>query len=171
MEPPWARHVPTLTWTGGVDVEVVEVGFTSAVPSKAGEPAFVVRFRGPVLNRSLSFDEVRGGSDVGGVTPGNPVTPVHVPIGSVRAEFCVDNADEGFPVLFGVVPAVPEPCCGMTVAAGVDVDGAGVEEDPRVDVAEEGVEDAEAVPPADPVEPAAGGVAAPAGEVLVVDTR
>ncbi len=36
----------------------------------------------PVLTMASSTEDVSGGTEAGAVTPGNPVTPVHVPTGS-----------------------------------------------------------------------------------------
>jgi hypothetical protein len=79
MDPPSARHVPTFTRTGAVDPDVA---FTSAVPPKVGEPLTSVSSSVPVLKMASSTEDVSGGTEVGAVTPGNPVTPVHVPTGS-----------------------------------------------------------------------------------------
>ncbi len=138
-----------MTWTGDVDVGSAEVGFTSAVPSKAGDPAFVAMLSDPVLNIALSTEEERGGSDVGAVTPGNPVTPVHVPTGSVSPAVCADEAgEEVVPVWTGDVVAAVPVACGVT-------DDAGVVEEPCTDVDVPGtdVEDVDAVPRAVPVVP------------------
>jgi hypothetical protein len=145
--------VPTFTWTG--DVEPVEVGVTSAVPEKAGELAVVVRSSAPVLSIEVSTSEESGGTDAGALTPGNPVTPVHVPTGSERAGVVatVEEAVGEVVVPVGVVPAVPGPCSTVIVPVGTDDDvvvGVGVG---AVEVAAAGVEVA-----VGPVEIAAAGV-------------
>ena len=89
MEPPSARHVPTFTRTGAVDPDVA---FTSAVPPKAGEPSTLASLSDPVLKMASSTEDVSGGTEVGAVTPGNPVTPVHVPTGSETALPRIDAA-------------------------------------------------------------------------------
>ncbi|MHB1851462.1 MAG: hypothetical protein ACYCU6_04695 [Acidimicrobiales bacterium] len=46
----------------------------------------------PVLKMASSTEDVSGGTEVGAVTPGNPVTPVHVPTGSETALPRIDAA-------------------------------------------------------------------------------
>ena len=82
-------------------------GLTRAVPAKAGEPATEDRLSDPVLNMASSADELIGGTDVGAVTPGNPVTAAQVPMGSGRAGFEAGAAGDDPPV--DVVPVVPVP--------------------------------------------------------------
>jgi hypothetical protein len=71
--------VPTLTRTGAVDPEI---GFTTALPEKAGEPVADAKLSEPVVKMASSADELSAGSEVGAVTPGKPVTPAQFPIGS-----------------------------------------------------------------------------------------
>ncbi len=85
-EPFSATHASTLTRTGAVEPGVEGVGVTSPVPWKAAQPPIVVMSRNPVLSAAPGTEEVRGATDVGTVTPGNPVTPVHAARGSTRAE-------------------------------------------------------------------------------------
>ena len=175
-EPPCARQVPTFTWTG--DVEPVEVGVTSAVPEKAGELEAVLRSSDPVLSIEVSTSEESGGTDAGALTPGNPVTPVHVPTGSERAGVvaAVEEVVEEAVVPAGVVPAVPGPCSTVIVPVGTDDDvvvevvvravevaAAGVEVAIRAvvgdaDGVEAVVEGADAAPSVEPFEPVAGAV-------------
>ena len=140
MEPPSARQVPTLTWTG--DLEPVEVGVTSAVPEKAGESDVFCRPSVPVLRIEVSRSDERGGTAAGALTPGNPVTAVHAPAGSERAGVvaAVEEAVGEVVVPVGVVPAVPGPCSTVIVPVGTDDDvvlEVGVE---AVEVAAAGVE-------------------------------
>ena len=164
--------MPTFTWTG--DVEPVEVGVTSAVPEKAGELEAVLRSSDPVLSIEVSTSEESGGTDAGALTPGNPVTPVHVPTGSERAGVvaAVEEVVEEAVVPAGVVPAVPGPCSTVIVPVGtgddvvvevvvraVEVAAAGVEVGPVVgdaDGVEAVVEGADGPAPVGPFEPVAG---------------
>ena len=147
MEPPSARHVPTFTRTGLVDPEVP---FTKAVPPNAGEPDTVARSSDPVLMIASSTEDVSGGTEVGEVTPGNPVTPAHVPIGSVTA-LPRDDAAEGVEAELEVLPddaapLAPAPCGDVASTepavceGGPPGAGAGEETDVVVEVGVDEVE-------------------------------
>ena len=70
-----------MTWTGALDPAVA---FTEAVLEKLGEVLCDVSGTVPVLKIASRTDELSGGTDVGLVTPGNPGTPVQLPIGNVK---------------------------------------------------------------------------------------
>ncbi len=90
-----------------------------------------------MLRSPSSCEEVRGADVAGALTPENPVTDVHVPAGSVRAEPWVADEEEGAVVPVDVVPTV---ACGVApVATGMDM---GVV-DADVDVAAADVGDAD----------------------------
>lgn len=78
IEPPAARHVPTLTLTGAAEPDI---GLMEPVAWKAGPPLAEAKLWVPVLMTATRVSELSGGVDVGAVTPGNPATPVQVPIG------------------------------------------------------------------------------------------
>jgi hypothetical protein len=111
IDPPSARHVPTFTRTGAADPDVA---FTRAVPAKDGEPPTVASPSDPVLKMASSTEDVSGGTDVGAVTPGNPVTPVHVPAGSettLPRKGAAADADAGLVAALDEAALVgPAPC-------------------------------------------------------------
>lgn len=88
IDPPAARHVPTFTWTGAAEPPGE---LTEPVESNAGALADVMLWD-PVLMTALRLSEVSGGTEEGAVTPVNPVTPAHVPIGRVDPP---PSADDG----------------------------------------------------------------------------
>ncbi len=107
----------------------------------------------PVLKMASSTEDVSGGTEVGAVTPGNPVTPVHVPTGSETALPRIDAAADagtglavvlagaGLEVVLDVTALVAPAPCGDVVAGD-----SAVAEGTAAPVAEESELEATALP-------------------------
>jgi len=120
-DPPSARQVPTFRWVAADDPAASS---KRPVPAKAGDPATDARLSDPVLKTALSEEELSAGTDVGAVTPGNPVTPVQVPMGSGTTPFWAggEAGDVAVPPPDGtpaVVPGCPVPGAGAEPVADV----------------------------------------------------
>lgn len=92
--------------------------FIVPLPAKAGEPDAVDTLRDPVLRTVLITDELSAGIVAGAVTPGNPVTPVHVPTGNAIAGPGLGAAVEEGGVLVEVEPALEVPVAVPVVVGG-----------------------------------------------------
>ena len=83
----------------------------------------------PVLTMASSTEDVSGGTEAGAVTPGNPVTPVHVPTGSetvLPRNAPAEDAGGELAALLVEAALVEAAPCGDVVAGTDPVTGGAV---------------------------------------------